>query len=87
VNDCAASEIVQHEVNGYLVDDEQAMAAAIADLHQIDPAVCRESVATRFSPRTVAAGYVEISRRSDQWPTSRGCPRSLSLAGLQSIKP
>jgi glycosyltransferase involved in cell wall biosynthesis len=56
----AASEIVEHGVNGYLVDDEQAMAAAIADLHQIDPAACRESVATRFSPETVAAGYVEI---------------------------
>jgi glycosyltransferase involved in cell wall biosynthesis len=56
----AAAEIVQHEVNGYLVDDEHAMAAAIADLHQIDPAACRESVATRFSPETVAAGYAEI---------------------------
>jgi glycosyltransferase involved in cell wall biosynthesis len=56
----AAPEIVQHEVNGYLVDDEGAMAAAIADLDQIDPAACRESVATRFSPETVAAGYVEI---------------------------
>jgi glycosyltransferase involved in cell wall biosynthesis len=47
-------------VNGYLVEDEKAMAAAIADLHQIDPATCRESVATRFSPDRVAAGYVEI---------------------------
>jgi glycosyltransferase involved in cell wall biosynthesis len=56
----AASEIVQHDVNGYLVEDEKAMAAAIADLHQINPANCRESVATRFSPETVAAGYVEI---------------------------
>ena len=56
----AASEIVQHEVNGYLVEDEEAMAAAIADLHRIDPATCRESVAARFSPETVAAGYVEI---------------------------
>jgi glycosyltransferase involved in cell wall biosynthesis len=60
----AAIEIVQHEVNGYLVNDEQAMAAAIADLHKIDPAACRESVATRFSAETVANGYVEIYRRA-----------------------
>jgi glycosyltransferase involved in cell wall biosynthesis len=60
----AATEIVQHEVNGYLVDDEQAMAAAIADLHKIDPAACRESVATRFGPETVAASYVEIYRQA-----------------------
>jgi glycosyltransferase involved in cell wall biosynthesis len=56
----AAAEIVQDKVNGYLVDDELAMAAAMADLHQIDPAACRESVAKRFSPEAVAAGYVEI---------------------------
>jgi glycosyltransferase involved in cell wall biosynthesis len=67
----AASEIVQHGVNGYLVDDEEAMAAAIADLDQIDPAVCRESVATRFSPETVAAGYVEIyAQAANDRPTS-----------------
>jgi glycosyltransferase involved in cell wall biosynthesis len=56
----AAAEIDQDDVNGYLVDDEQAMAAAIADLHQINPAACGESVAKRFSPETVAAGYVKI---------------------------
>jgi hypothetical protein len=39
---------------------EEAMAAAIADLDKIDPAACRESVAARFSPETVAASYVEI---------------------------
>ena len=58
------AEIVQNEVNGYLVDDEEAMAAVIADLDKIDPATCRESVATRFSPDTVAASYVEIYRQA-----------------------
>ena len=58
----AATEIVQHGVNGYLAEDEQAMSDAIADLHKIDPAACRESVATRFSAETVADGYVEIYR-------------------------
>jgi glycosyltransferase involved in cell wall biosynthesis len=60
----AAPEIVQHEVTGYLVADEQAMAAAIADLHKIDPAACRQSVDTRFCPETVAAGYLKIYARA-----------------------
>jgi glycosyltransferase involved in cell wall biosynthesis len=73
----AATEIVQHEVKGYLVDDEQAMAAAIADLHKIDPAACRETVATRFSAETVANGYVEIYRRAaSARPSPMIAPRS-----------
>jgi glycosyltransferase involved in cell wall biosynthesis len=60
----AAREIVQHELNGFLVDDEESMAAAIADLDRIDPATCRESVATRFSPDTVAGGYLTIYQKA-----------------------
>jgi glycosyltransferase involved in cell wall biosynthesis len=60
----AATEIVQDRVNGYLVDDVESMAAAIADLDQIDPAACRESVAKRFTPEIVAEGYVNIYRRA-----------------------
>jgi glycosyltransferase involved in cell wall biosynthesis len=59
----AASEIVQDELNGYLVDDEESMAAATAELDKIDPAACRDSVATRFSPEIVANGYLEIYQR------------------------
>ena len=60
----AATEIVQNRVNGYLVDDVESMAAAIADLDQIDPAACRESVAKRFTPEIVAKAYVDIYRRA-----------------------
>jgi glycosyltransferase involved in cell wall biosynthesis len=60
----AAREIVLHELNGYLVSDEESMAVAIADLDKIDPGACRESVATRFSPDIVADGYVQIYRRA-----------------------
>ena len=60
----AATEIVEDHVNGYLVDDVESMAAAIADLDQIDPAACRESVAKRFTPEIVAKGYVDIYRRA-----------------------
>ena len=73
----ATTEIVQHELNGYLVDDEQAMAAAVGDLHKIDPAACRESVATRFSSETVAASYVEIYRQA-------GSPRPRSVIAAVS---
>jgi glycosyltransferase involved in cell wall biosynthesis len=60
----AAPELVHHGLNGYLVNDEQAMAAATADLHKIDPAACRQSVATRFGPEMVAAGYLETYARA-----------------------
>jgi glycosyltransferase involved in cell wall biosynthesis len=59
----AAREIVQHELNGYLVDDEESMAAGIAEIDKIDPAACRDSVATRFSPESVADGYLKIYQR------------------------
>jgi glycosyltransferase involved in cell wall biosynthesis len=55
----AAPEIVQDGVNGFLVDDEDEMAAAIEKAGAIDPARCRES-ARRFAPETVAAGYEAV---------------------------
>ncbi len=53
-----------------LVNVEQAMAPSIADTRKIDPAACRESVDTRFCPRTVAAGCVEIYARATSGPTA-----------------
>jgi glycosyltransferase involved in cell wall biosynthesis len=60
----AAREIVQDQLNGYLVNDEESMAAAIGRLDKIDPATCRESVANRFSPDIVAEGYLKIYQRA-----------------------
>ena len=60
----SAREIVQDGLNGYLVDDEDSMAAAITDLDKIDPAACRDSVATRFSPETVVDGYLKIYQQA-----------------------
>ena len=40
------------------------MAAALADLDRIDPTTCRESVATRFNPETVADRYLTIYRKA-----------------------
>lgn len=58
----AAEEIVIHGVNGYIVPTETGMADALADLGAIDPAVCRESVRSRYAPDIVARGYLEIYR-------------------------
>jgi glycosyltransferase involved in cell wall biosynthesis len=70
----AAREIVQDQLNGYLVDDEESMAAAISKLDNIDPAACRESVASRFSPQIVAEGYLKIYQRAlDPHSLAPGC--------------
>ena len=53
----AAPEIVEHGVTGFLVADENAMAAAIGDLHLLDPRVCRELARRRFGKDQVAAQY------------------------------
>src|SRR3954454_4199293 len=52
----AAPEIVEHGVNGFLVKDEEEMAAMVERCAEIDPLACRRS-AERFAPDRVAAGY------------------------------
>jgi glycosyltransferase involved in cell wall biosynthesis len=57
----SAPEIVEDGVNGFLVDDEQEMAAATARLSSIDPRACRES-ARRFDSDRIAARYEQVYR-------------------------
>jgi glycosyltransferase involved in cell wall biosynthesis len=52
----AAPEIVEHGVNGFLVGDEQEMAAAVDRAGEIEPMACRRS-AERFAPDRIALGY------------------------------
>jgi glycosyltransferase involved in cell wall biosynthesis len=52
----AATEIIEHGVNGFLVEDEHEMAAMVDAAGDLDPEACRAS-AERFSPDRVAAGY------------------------------
>lgn len=56
----AAGEIVKDGVTGYLVPDEEAMAAAIGRLDEIDPRKCRADVIGRFDVDRTAAGYEEV---------------------------
>ncbi|MEA2246776.1 MAG: hypothetical protein QOH46_1305 [Solirubrobacteraceae bacterium] len=52
----AAPEIVEHGHNGFLVKDEDEMAAVVERAGRIDPMECRRS-AERFSPDRVAGRY------------------------------
>jgi glycosyltransferase involved in cell wall biosynthesis len=57
----AAPEIIQHGVNGFLVEDEHEMAAVVDEVAELEPEACRRS-AERFSPDRVAAGYEDVYR-------------------------
>ena len=61
-------EIVRDGDNGYVVDDEDAMAAAIARLGAIDPARCREDCEARFGVEAVVHGYEEVYRAAMGMP-------------------
>jgi glycosyltransferase involved in cell wall biosynthesis len=56
----AATEIVRDSVTGFLVTDEQEMAAAVAKLSELNPADCRADAVARFSPANVAASYEQV---------------------------
>jgi glycosyltransferase involved in cell wall biosynthesis len=57
----AAPEIVEDGVSGYLVADEDEMAARVDDAGRLDPLRIRRS-AERFAPDRIAAGYEEAFR-------------------------
>ena len=61
----SAPEIVLDGETGFIVDDEDEMAAAVGRLGEIDPARCRESARERFdvtprwAPRTASPSLLE----------------------------
>jgi glycosyltransferase involved in cell wall biosynthesis len=61
----AAPEIVEHGVSGYLVADEDEMAAMVDDAGRLDPLQVRRS-AERFAPDRVAVGYEQAYRAAMQ---------------------
>src|SRR5215211_7491123 len=56
----AAREVVLDGVNGFLVDDEAAMAEAAGRVHRIEPERCRITVEARYDVPRVAAAYAEV---------------------------
>ena len=67
----AAGEIVIDGENGFHVADERAMAEATRRLREIDPARCRQSVASRYDATVVAEGYEAVYRRAIRAAKSR----------------
>jgi len=59
----AAPEVVDDGRTGFLVRDEEEMAAAIHRLGEIDPAECRRRVEERYDVGPVAEGYERAYRR------------------------
>ncbi|MGZ6586962.1 MAG: glycosyltransferase family 4 protein [Solirubrobacteraceae bacterium] len=60
----AAPEIIEHGVNGFLVQDEHEMAAMVERAVGIDPMRCRATAAERFAPDQVALGYESVYREA-----------------------
>ena len=60
----AAPEIIEHGVNGFLVQDEHEMAAMVEKAAEIDPMRCRQTAAERFAPDQVALGYESVYREA-----------------------
>jgi glycosyltransferase involved in cell wall biosynthesis len=57
----AAPEVVEHGISGYLVKDEDEMAAMVEQVGHLDPLQIRRS-AERFAPDRIAAGYERAYR-------------------------
>jgi glycosyltransferase involved in cell wall biosynthesis len=60
LNRCAVPEVVTHGVNGFICNSLEDMIEAVRHISEIDRAVCRETVETRFSHRVVAAQYEKL---------------------------
>jgi glycosyltransferase involved in cell wall biosynthesis len=57
----AAPEVVEDGVSGFLVNDEDAMAAKVPDAGRLDPLQVRRS-AERFAPDRIATEYERVYR-------------------------
>ena len=83
----SAPEIVRDGETGFVVDDEDAMAAAIGRLGELDPAACRHACEERFGVAAVVRGYERVYRRAVARPLAAihiavvgivlGCPKEL----------
>jgi glycosyltransferase involved in cell wall biosynthesis len=58
----AAPEVVEHGRTGFLVHDEEEMAAAARRVESLSPADCRARALARYDSKRVASAYVEVYR-------------------------
>lgn len=59
----ALPEIVEDGVTGFIVEDADAMAAAISRVGAIDPAACRRVARERFSAERMSEAYLRLYRQ------------------------
>ncbi|HEU5187475.1 MAG TPA: glycosyltransferase family 4 protein [Candidatus Saccharimonadales bacterium] len=59
MNRGALPEIIEHGVNGFLANSFSEFKKYMQRIDQIDPAMCRESVTSKFSAEKVAQCYVD----------------------------
>ncbi|HWH11192.1 MAG TPA: glycosyltransferase family 4 protein [Solirubrobacteraceae bacterium] len=77
----AATEIVIDGRTGFLVDDEQAMAAAVGRLPRIAPAACRAWVAEHCDVDVVARAYEQVYAHAA--PSTQAAPAIRSAAAVR----
>jgi glycosyltransferase involved in cell wall biosynthesis len=70
----AAPEVVADGRTGFLVQDEEEMAAAALRASAIDPAACRGHVLARFNAARVAERYADVYRRVAERPPAPASP-------------
>ena len=56
-------ELIEHGVNGFLVDNAEEAVSAIERIDEIDRAACRRTVVERFSVERMAEEYLALYRR------------------------
>jgi glycosyltransferase involved in cell wall biosynthesis len=78
-NQGAAPEIVEEGHNGFLVQDEEEMAARIELAGRLDPMQCRRS-AERFAPDRVASRYEEMYEKAIE----RGAGRAVQVTARRA---
>jgi glycosyltransferase involved in cell wall biosynthesis len=83
----SAPEIVRHRVNGFLVEDEASMAAAIAKIDAIDRSVCRHDALQRFDARRMVLEYEQLYGRAldPTFDVFAGLPAHGDLAAGQAL--
>ncbi len=79
----ALTEIVEHGVTGFLVENGCEMAEAISQIERIDPSACRKAAEERFPLRETTEAYLAEYRRmfEEEWRALYDeCPRVTPFA-------
>ena len=59
--DCGSvTEVVQHGVNGYIVNSEEQALRAITDAHHLDRRAVRATFGRHFTVETMARAYIDV---------------------------